>query len=71
MKKIPVLILLSIISILLTSCVFIDDNCYYETRCSYVVYCGSICDEFGYNCVQTDCYETVDYCWDEYICRDY
>ncbi len=41
----------------ISGCVFVDDNCHYETYCNY------ICDEFGHHCI-------ADTCWDEWICRD-
>ena len=64
-------IVLLLVSVILTGCVFIDDNCHYETKCSYVTHCETVCDSWGYNCAPSNCYDTVDHCWDEYICSDY
>lgn len=70
MKHITLVCSLALLSILLTGCVFIDDNCHYETRCSYITRCETVCDSWGYNCTPSDCYEVVDRCWDEYVCHD-
>lgn len=55
MKSLIFLIVLFVT--LLQGCIFVDDDCYYETRCEY------LCDRYGHNCFE-------DYCWDELICRD-
>ena len=64
-------IVLLFVSIILTGCIFIDDNCHYETRCNYVTHCETVCDSWGNNCAPANCYDAVDHCWDEYICSDY
>ena len=56
MKYITVMLFIALCFVL-SGCVFIDDDCHYETRCSYV------CDIYGHNCV-------ADYCWDERICEN-
>jgi hypothetical protein len=58
MKHILLFILFLMCSSLLSSCIYIDDDCHYETRCNY------ICDAYGYNCV-------ADRCWEEWVCYDY
>ena len=70
MKHIILSCILILFAMMLTGCVFIDDNCHYETRCSYITKCETVCDAWGYNCMPSDCYEVVDRCWDEYVCHD-
>jgi hypothetical protein len=61
-------VIICLLSLLLTSCIFIDDDCDYERKCNYVTHCETICDYYGYNCAPDNCYEIVDHCWDEYVC---
>lgn len=70
MKNIAMLI--SLVCLPLAGCVFVDGDCHYETRCTYTDHCSYVCDQYGYNCFtdESDCYQTVDRCWDEYVCRD-
>ncbi len=58
MKALVTFQLMIFLSLLLTGCVIVDDDCYYETKCSY------ICDPYGNNCV-------IDWCRDELICDVY
>lgn len=51
------ILLMFLTCMFISGCVFVDDNCHYETYCNY------ICDEFGHHCI-------ADTCWDEWICRD-
>lgn len=71
MKHLSLVLIIMLLSVFVTGCVFIDDNCHYETKCSYVTHCETVCDSWGYNCAPSNCYDTVDHCWDEYICTDY
>ena len=58
MKHTILICLFALCSIILTGCVIVDDDCHYETKCSYV------CDRYGNNCYYDD------YCWDEWVCED-
>lgn len=64
-------LLFILFSIFITSCVFIDDRCHYETQCNYITKCEAVCDVYGHNCSPQYCYETIDTCWDEFICEEY
>jgi hypothetical protein len=69
MKYIVILISFLICSFI-AGCVFVDDDCHYETKCTYTDHCSYVCDQYGYNCYADECHQTVDRCWDEYVCRD-
>lgn len=56
MKNHLLFIALIVIAALFNGCIIVDDDdCWYETKCSYM------CDLYGNNCV-------VDWCRDELVC---
>lgn len=57
MKALGISLFILAVSLFATSCIIVDDDCRYETRCNY------ICDVYGHNCV-------ADTCWDEWVCED-
>lgn len=70
MKSFILAFAILIIAILINGCLFIDDHCHYETKCSYITQCETICDYYGNGCVQVNCHEVSNGCWDEYVCYD-
>ena len=63
------IVLFILACLFMTGCVFIDDDCHYETKCNYITQCKTVCDQLGYNCSASKCYDVVDKCWDEYVCN--
>lgn len=57
MRYIILSLFIAMCSLFLSGCIVVDDDCHYETRCSYN------CDLYG-----NDCY--TDRCWDEWVCED-
>ena len=58
--------IITLFAIILTGCVFIDNDCHYETKCQ--TWCDYYsCDNYGY-CIDKECW---DECWDEYVCDGY
>lgn len=68
MRYLYFILALMFCTVTFTSCVFIDD-CHYETKCTYVDHCSYVCDRYGDHCIADECWQSVDKCWDEYVCE--